>query len=172
MSISTLFQLNLFYYYFYPSCKSLTLCLSRRDFKLIFFKSWFLGHIGFNHLNCRKYLCFTSLIFSQLDHATGNAHYFKRFEKPLYSFFLLFFFIHKSLPSNYKTDLTYKTLRALLGLKKGEHNTKLVESDARNVTNRLQQLKFYKNRIKKWLAERNLCAFFIPAKKKSNFPVA
>lgn len=57
--------------------------------------------------------------FSQLDHATGNAHYFKRFEKPLYSFFPLFFFIHKSLPSNYKRDLTYKTLKALLELKKG-----------------------------------------------------
>lgn len=54
--------------------------------------------------------------FSQLDHATGNA---QRFEKPLYSFFLLFFFIHKSLPSNYKRDLTYKTLKALLELKKG-----------------------------------------------------
>ena len=81
--------------------------------------------------------------FSQLDHATGNAHYFKRFEKPLYSFFRLSFFIHKSLPSNYKRDLTYKTLKALLELKR-EHNTKLVESDARNVTNRPQQLKFYK----------------------------
>lgn len=63
--------------------------------------------------------------FSQLDHATGNAHYFKRFEKPLYSFFLLFFFILKSLPSNYKRDLTYKTLKALLELKKGtQHKTR------------------------------------------------